>query len=355
MKNQNGEWETFDDYVLDFALDQVRSGLRVGIVTLVEVDGSSPWPPGAQMAVAESGKWVGYLSGGCIERAVAAEVAQAFERGRSRCIRYGRGSPFLDIQLPCGSAIELVVDVNVSIDVLEDIDATLRGRRNAVLRVPDPNGLIKCGTEKPLYRLYLPRKRLMIAGIGPVAVQLARLARTAGFDVVLASPDQGTIGAAGLADVQRMRLAPADVEAGIDIDARTAVVLAFHDHEWEEDILPLCLNSNAFYIGAMGSRRTHEERLKRMASKGFDPACLARIHGPAGISGRARGATQIAVSILAEAVEAESREVEESGLLFNEMPKAEPREFIAREHQERASGTSLAECPYGRQAVPARI
>ncbi len=82
-----------DDYVLGFALETAKRGLQVAVVTLVDVDGSSPWRPGTQMAVSESGEWAGYLSGGCIERAVAAEAVQAMADRRSRRIRYGAGSP----------------------------------------------------------------------------------------------------------------------------------------------------------------------------------------------------------------------------------------------------------------------
>lgn len=80
---------------------------RCALVTLVSIEGSSPRPLGAQMAVSETGDWVGYLSGGCIERTVVTEALDALALGRNRRVRYGKGSPYIDINLPCGSAIEL--------------------------------------------------------------------------------------------------------------------------------------------------------------------------------------------------------------------------------------------------------
>src|SRR5690606_24935613 len=122
--------------------ERTRRGFRVAIITLVEVAGSSPWRPGAQMAVVETGQWVGYLSGGCIERAVAAEAVAAIEEGRPRRVRYGRGSRYMDIQLPCGGAIELVIDVGVNAAELQRIDTLLRARLNAALEIPDAGGPI---------------------------------------------------------------------------------------------------------------------------------------------------------------------------------------------------------------------
>jgi xanthine dehydrogenase accessory factor len=341
MKNSEGRWEVFDDYVLDFALERMRSGLRTAIVTLVEVDGSSPWRPGAQMAVTETGQWVGYLSGGCIERAVAAEVCDAFAKGRSRRVRYGRGSPYLDIQLPCGSAIELVIDIGVGIEELARVDGLLRGRKGATLAIPDPVQSHGTGTVVgPFLRRYLPRRRLAVAGIGPVTVQLARLARTSGFDVVAAAPDEATLGAIDDSGIQTLPIHLGGDGAGFEIDARTAVVLAFHDHEWETGLLPRILKSDAFYVGAMGSVRTHQLRIERLKADGVAAAAIGRIRSPAGVLSGTKGATDIAISILAEIVQEEARTIGSSLLVDPDAREANPDELME-------TVTSLADCPVG--------
>lgn len=316
MKQPTGNWDPFDDYVLDFAVERMRAGERTAIVTLVEIEGSSPRPLGAQMAVAESGAWVGYLSGGCIERAIAEEALDAIAAGRSRRVRYGRGSRYIDISLPCGSAIELVFDVGVKLPRLEAIDTQLRRRRRAEMIVPMAGRSIdgSSGPAQAMRRIYLPRRRLVVFGLGPVAVQLARAASATGFEVILHTPDEATAAAAGT-----VRSGGEVMERALrEVDDRTAIVFAFHDHDKEERLLPAALATHAFYIGAMGSRVTHARRLEMLRAAGFDDGQLGRIHGPAGLIERARSAADLAVSIVAQVVAA-ARGAEEDAV-----PTVEP-------------------------------
>src|SRR5690606_1873943 len=101
----------------------------------------------------------------------------------------------------------------------------------------------------------------------------------------------------------------------LGIDARSAVVLAFHDHEWETGLLPAILRSDAFYIGAMGSMRTHELRVARLKADGFDDRTIGRIRAPAGVLPSARGATEIAASIFAEVIQADSAMIARTPIL----------------------------------------
>lgn len=306
MKNHDGSWEVFEDYVLDFALDQMRAGKRVAIVTLARIEGSSPRPLGAQMAVSENGTWVGYLSGGCIERAVVTEALAAIREGRNRTVRYGRGSKYLDIQLPCGSAIELVFDVNMGLADLLGIDALLRHRQPAAMKVAASNN--DGGGEDLGQCRYLPRRRLLVAGIGPSAVQLSRLARISGFDVLLYSPDAPTIQAAAAHDVDSIRVVSPAILPPLHADSRTAFMCMFHDHHWEAGFLPEALKTDVFYIGALGSRATHRQRLMLLRELGIDDVQLERIHGPAGLFAGGKSASDIALSILAEIAQAEQAE-----------------------------------------------
>lgn len=305
MKRPDGSWDPFDEYVLDFAIERMRAGERVALVTLVEIEGSSPRSLGAQMAVSEAGRWVGYLSGGCIERAIVAEAVDAIVSGRSRRVRYGRGSRYIDISLPCGSAIELVFEVDLSLARLGSVDAHLRRRQPATLDIPlGPDFDGPAEREAFLTRTYQPRRRLVILGVGPVAVQLARLAASAGFEVRLGSTDDATLLAVGGLDIVVGTVGGnAAVPAGW-IDEWSAVALVFHDHDREEKLLPAVLASDAFYIGAMGSRQTHRKRIEGLKARGVDERQAGRIKGPAGLLPNARSAMDIALSILAEVVEA---------------------------------------------------
>lgn len=296
MKNPDGSWEAFDDYVLDFALSRMRRGEKTALVTLVKIEGSSPRPIGAQMAVSENGEWVGYLSGGCIERAVVGEAMEAIAEGTNRTVRYGRGSKYLDIQLPCGSAIELFFDVTMDEAQLAAIDARLEDRQPAVMKLP----IAADETESLPLRRYQPRKRLIIAGVGPATVQLARMAQLCSFEVVVWSYDQSTLQRLASHGVKTVALTGTRHIPKIEADAATAVALMFHDHDWEMELLPAVLQTNAFYIGAMGSRATHRQRVEQLAQRGIAQSQIERIRGPAGMFAASKSAGDIALSILAE-------------------------------------------------------
>lgn len=313
MKMPAGSWDQFDDYVIDFALDCKRRGERIAIVTLVQIEGSSPRPLGAQMAVSETGHWTGYLSGGCIERAVVAEALAAIQDEENRRVRYGRGSKYIDIQLPCGSAIELVFDVGIAEDDLAAIDARLHRRLPAMMRVPS----LSRDENETLTRIYAPRTRVIIAGIGPSAVQLARLGLLTGFEVVLYSPDKVTreevLKTPGIEVVPILSAAS---RPAFHADRHTAVAVMFHDHEWETDLLPLILETDAFYVGAMGSRKTHQRRLDVLSRFGVEKEKLGRIRGPAGLFESGKSASSIALSILAEIMQANVGATGGTGHLF---------------------------------------
>ena len=319
MRNQDGGWETYVDDVLDFALDRLRAGERVALVTLVMVDGSSPRPPGAQMVVSETGQWVGYLSGGCLERAVVAEALAAIEEGSNRRVRYGRGSKYFDIQLPCGSAIELIFDVQVSQRELEAVLARLNQRQPACLRVSDEK--TARGDNLPVVRRYLPRRRLIVAGVGPAAVLLGRLGIEVGYEVVLYSPDGPTRQALERSGVVTVAIRSAAGAYVFDADLWTAIVFMFHDHVWERDLIPAALATSAFYIGAMGSKSAHRVRLKMLEEMGLHPDEFSRIKGPCGLFASAKSAQSIAISILAEILQLdhsaahESLEMDDASLL----------------------------------------
>ena len=262
------------------------------------------------MAVSETGRWAGYLSGGCIERAVVSEAVSAIEEGKNRTVRYGRGSKYMDIQLPCGSAIELVFDVSVSVEALAAVDARLRRRLPATLRVPSDVGE---ETDLCLVRRYQPRKRLIVAGVGPSAAQLSRLGQMVGFEVVEYSPDRPTIDAVSPSRRRDCLDDSAATLPKIRADARTAIVLMFHDHEWERALLPAALATTPSTSALIGSRATHRTRLRRLTEMGYGPAQLARIHGPAGLFIGVKNATDMALSILAEIAQIE-RSLEEPHL-----------------------------------------
>lgn len=301
MQMSDGSWDPFDDYVIDFALARLRQGERVALVTLFSIDGTSPRPLGAQMVVTAGGESVGYLSGGCLERAVIAEAQEALQAGANRLVRYGKGSPYLDIQLPCGSAIELHFDVTLTITRLAKLDRAYRSRTASTLDIGPPPG--KKGPV--LTRHYRPAPRLLVAGTGAAAVQLLLLGRVSGFETELLSPDAPTRAAC---DREGLTARPILSTGDVAADFRTAFVLMFHDHDWEQDFLTAALASEAFYIGAQGSRSVHAARRQRLLAAGFAATEVARIRGPAGLFHGTKSAYALAASVLAEIIDAEQRQ-----------------------------------------------
>ncbi|MEM1261908.1 MAG: XdhC family protein [Pseudomonadota bacterium] len=279
-----------------------QTGRRVALATLVYVDGSAPRPRGSQMVIAEDGEYFGYLSGGCAEHAIADVGRQVFQHERPVAVRFGTGSPYVDIQLPCGSGID-VHFVRPLADVFAHVADRLARRESVALDIGVASGVVALAAgERPpaahYRRHYRPPIQLFVAGAGPVAIELVRLAATQGIVTTLASPDEATLRAADA----RTSLSFWDARQldAISVDADTAVVTAFHEHDRELAVWQRFAAEPVFYRGALGSRRAHAQRCAALANLGVPAASVARIHGPAGLATGGKSAGEIALSILAE-------------------------------------------------------
>lgn len=293
-----------------------RAGHRVALATLVDIVGSSPRPLGSEMAVCDTGDAVGYVSGGCVEAAVAAEALGVMETGRPRLLDYGAGSPILDIQLTCGGRIGIFVReladaagyaarlraardrreaIGISIDLETGDHGWFAGDAADATRVTDDRGSV-------FVRTCLPPIRLVLVGGNPVALALARMAPPFGYEVTLlrpygpADPPPDT----PLARYDRRALEPA--LADTPLDAWTAVYALTHRAEEDLAVLVHALPSAAFCVGVLGSRGKIDERLDRLEDAGLDARARARLKAPAGLAIGARGPQEIALAILAQIV-----------------------------------------------------
>lgn len=266
---------------LDLLADGRRDGIPGALVTVTEVTGGGPRPVGTHMAVLADGRYAGYVSGGCIEPAIAREVIAMIAQGMNGVIRIGAGSPWIDLRLPCGGGLSLDVIVNPPVSFVTNVAAAIRERRDVCVPLGrwEP-GIGPTGWQGGEFRRrYVPDVRLLVIGDGREADVLARIA-----------------GASGLAVDRRSSDAIAELAA----DRRTAIVVLDHDHHREQPALRQALASNAFYVGAMGSVRTQAIRASKLREAGVADAALARLHAPIGVAGRARDARALAFSILAE-------------------------------------------------------
>jgi len=279
------------------------------LVIITETQGGAVRAPGAMLAVSTHEAF-GYISGGCIDADVILQARQTLEDGQVRALRYGAGSPFVDLPLPCGGAIDLIICPNPERAVIAQMMRDLSERRPTTLYVTQKGALAvtpnRSALTERLHRFdYHPPVRLRIAGRGADALTLATIAQAAGHETRLQLLDEQDIDAArkvGLSDVQALTTVSQLPE--VDDDPWTAFVLLFHDRDLEIPLLKQALAGPAFYIGAVGSRHTHAKRCEALKDAGCTTEEISRIHGPIGLVPSLRDASAIALSTLAEIIEA---------------------------------------------------
>lgn len=271
--------------ILRFALEAMEADSAAVLVTLVEIRGGAARALGAQMVVREDGRYCGYVSGGCVEAAAAHEALQVISSGKDRFVKYGEGSPYLDIVLPCGGGITLALHRLRDAQQLRNVLDLLAKRQPAALRyLPKFQRLASAACaettgwqDDAFITGYLPKTRVAVYGRSVEALATASIAQAAGYEV----------------------LSGEDVQAQA-VDPFTAVILLFHDLDRELPVLLSALRSTPFYIGALGSRRTHATRVAKLLSLGFGEDEIARIKAPIGIFAQARDARTLALSIVAD-------------------------------------------------------
>lgn len=254
-----------------------------GLCTIVNIEGSFSRRLGAQLAVFENGSVIGSLADGCLERQLASEVMAARAKGCPVLRRFGAGSEVIDFRLPCGSGIDILIDPSPDRAACHSALARIEARKEASLALPLPEGSEDMLSE----RHYIPALRLQLFGEGPELEALATLAVGAGF--VCETYRRGDPG-----------MALGRSPQGLSADGWTAVVLLFHDHEWETALLEWALASPAFYVGAQGGRPAREDRLALLKARDIDSEALARLRSPIGLIPHCREPSTLAVSILAE-------------------------------------------------------
>jgi len=285
-----------DSGIFPFLAQKAAAGARTALVTITGVSGSSVRNPGAHLAVADDGSFRGSLSGGCIEAAVVADAVDAIAAGVPREIRFGAGSPYLDIRLPCGGSVDVLINPVADAAPIARAAALLADRTPALLTLPLDAGAITVAPGTAPWRTrrdaahftvaHLPPLALTVIGHGASVEALAALAVTADARVTAMTPDR--------AIVDR----PVDLTA----DPWTAIAFLFHDHDWETALIARALAGRAFYVGAMGSRATQRHRAETLAEAGVPADDIARLHAPIGLIPSSRDPQVLALSTLAEIV-----------------------------------------------------
>ena len=277
------------------------------LAVITGVEGPSYRPVGAIMAIFADCRRAGTLSSGCIEADIALHAAQTLDTGVLAAMRYGRGSPFIDIQLPCGGGLDILLVPRPDPDVLRELTKRRAARQPCAVGLDTTTGAIKfvddgqTGLIDTTFTIrFDPEVRFLIFGKGPEACTFAALVQSARHSNLLLSPDKETLEiGAGVGCDTRQLLRP-EFPADLMVDPWTAIVLFFHDHDWEPQILQGALGGPAFYIGAQGSQRARDARLQELEAMGVVRIDLDRLHGPIGLIPSARDAGTLSVSVLAE-------------------------------------------------------
>jgi len=307
------------DAILETALAWHDAGKGAVLATVVETWGSAPRPVGASFAISGSGEMAGSVSGGCVEGAV---VAEALEAGVPKLLEYGvSDDDAFAVGLACGGTIRVWLEP-VGAALPRDMLARIVGARAArhplayvvdtvsfARRLaeredfPDRFRADRSGFEedgKTFVAVHNPPLRMAVVGAVHIAQPLVAMARLAGYDVTLIDPRDAFASEARFPGETRVHDWPDEALTALGLDARTAVVTLTHDPKLDDPALETALRSDVFYIGALGSTRTHAKRIGRLTATGFGEAEIGRIHAPVGLDIGAKSPAEIAVSILAE-------------------------------------------------------
>jgi xanthine dehydrogenase accessory factor len=304
--------ENLDLFVLRSLLDWRRAGKAALLATVVRTWGSSPRPVGSIMALCEGGAVVGSVSGGCIEDDLIHRYRDALADGPPQRCKYGVSADEAHrFGLPCGGTLELLLEFNPDADTLDALVQRLSAGRMVERRTDLASGRVSLSDiaqpaalrdeDGALSNAFGPEFRLLMIGAGQLSEYLATMALFSGFSVTVCDPREEYRGAWQVPGVTLSHDMPDDLVREFRADRRTAIVALTHDPKLDDLALLEALQTEAFYIGAIGSRRNQSARHERLIEH-FDQTeeSLARLRGPIGLYIGSKTPAEIAVSVMAE-------------------------------------------------------
>ena len=305
--------DNIDLQVLKAASEWRRAGHACVLGTIVRTWGSAPRPVGSNVVIRDDGLVVGSVSGGCVEDDLVARVrAQGMSMQRPEAIRYGvSAEEATRFGLPCGGTLELLLEpvrahsaVEALLERLEAGRVTRRtvDRATGVATLEDGIGSDELHLDdERLVAVFGPSWRLLMIGAGQLSQYLAEMAGMLGYQVTVCDPREEYADTWPVAGARLVRTMPDDTVIAFRPDRHTAIVALTHDPKLDDMALLEALRSDAFYVGAIGSRRNQQKRRARLIEHfEMTDAELDRLHGPVGLKNGARTPPEIAVSILAE-------------------------------------------------------
>jgi xanthine dehydrogenase accessory factor len=287
-------------------------GEEIALATVVETWGSSPRPLGSKMVVTRSGKMAGSVSNGCIEGAVFEEAQKVLKSGTPKVAAFGVADDVaFEVGLACGGHIEVFVQPLAPvhrqlIGMLERNEAaTLRtnlvtGEAQLTQGASGASELARRDGEWFVEPMRRPAHLVIVGGIH-IAIPLHRLAKLMGYRVTVVDARSKFATKERFPDADELIVAwPDEAMAKLTLDSSTYVVILTHDPKFDLPALRSVLSKDVGYIGAIGSRKTNQNRFDALRAEGFTDEQISRVHGPVGLDLGGRGAEETALGILAE-------------------------------------------------------
>lgn len=324
---------------LETALVWRREGRNVALATVIQTWGSAPQPVGSRLVIDADQNFEGSVSGGCVEGAVITEAGDVLESGKPRVLTYGvSDETAFSAGLACGGTIRIFLEKlgddggDTNTGLYEKIAADRKARRPAILAttldsgkqtlvypaevashpalaetlgqaLADGKSMVVDADEGELFLdVHAPPLQLIVIGAVHIAQHLAPMASAAGYAVSIIDPRQAFATADRFPGARLIAEWPDEILPQMALDDRTAMVLLTHDPKIDDVALKAALASDCFYIGALGSTRTHAARRERLVEAGVPAADIDRVHAPVGLDIGAKGPVEIAVSIMAEII-----------------------------------------------------
>ena len=298
--------------VLENALSWLQTGQRVALATVIKTWGSSPRPPGSLLAMNDAGQFVGSVSGGCVEESLLARFCNNELAGPTpTMVDFGVDrQQATRMDLPCGGRLEVLVEQLSDAESVASLLQQLRKGSLVSRKVNLTSGEVDLLqgdgraefelSESAMIKTFGPAWQLLLIGDGQLARHLASMALHLDYRITICDPRENFASSTPLAGVNYNRLMPDDAVQQLTDQTRSAVVTLAHDPRQDDLGLSAALETRAFYIGALGSKRSAQARRERLASLGFSAKQLKRIHGPAGMNIGSKRLAEIALSILAQ-------------------------------------------------------
>lgn len=322
------------DDIAEIVLKWCDLGNRVALATVIETWGSAPRREGSQLAVSCSGEFVGSVSGGCVEGAVVEEALNAIKTGDSTIVEYGVGDDVaFSVGLACGGKIRIMIEpvnfgTGISLNYIKLLNEIKLQRKSAVLITNTKSfertifrdndsvsdifddleinlvDLLSDGRSfsKSCFFVHIikPPLKLIIVGAVHIAQALTAMARVLGYETIIIDPRNSFATKTRFPEVELINTWPDEAIISLRPDNQTAILTLTHDEKLDDPAIRVALKSKVFYLGCLGSRKTHEARKVRMLNEGFTSSELERIFGPIGLNIGAKSPAEIALAILAQ-------------------------------------------------------